>query len=963
MIDDAAAPPDPPGGGVTTSESDDPVVAGLGRAIDPPGRASQALTWPGAALRRAGDWGIESWLTLAIVVGCVAFVFVQLGPANVFSSSTPAGGDMGAHVWGPAYLRDELLPSFRLTGWTPDWYAGFPAFQFYMVLPSLAIALLSLLIPYGVAFKLVAISGVVSLPVACWAFGRLTRLPFPGPPLLAVGATAFLFDRSFSIYGGNIASTMAGEFAFSISLSFAVLFLGVVGRGMENGKHRALAAVLLALTVLCHLIPALFAIAGAVVWFLLSLARRSGVLRRTWWFIGVGGVGAALTAWWVLPFYLRSAYMNDMGWEKKTTYVDLLFSRDKLDAQLVNSPPIQWILVLALLGVVMSVAWKRRAGAFLVVMALMAVVGFRYMPQGRLWNARLLPFWYLCLYLLAAVGVAELGRTVATLVATDPARPRRAVTVAAAVGASLVAIIALAMPLRAMPNSIGIGPASVELGGTRADGSYEWLFLSTKESSFVPSWARWNFTGYEGKPAYPEYHDIVQTMGDLGDSNGCGRAMWEHEEQHDRYGTPMALMLLPFWTKGCIGSMEGLYFEASATTPFHFLNQDELSTAPSNAQRDLPYVPGAPTAEQFDLGVAHLQMFGVRYYMAISDGMIAQARANPALTEVAASGPWVVFEVADTELVEPLDNEPAVLTGVRPHDWLGAVEDWYLDPDQWGAYPAAGGPAGWQRIPQGTVPEEVPTTPVAVTDISTGTDTIEFDVTDVGQPVLVKASYFPNWTADGAEGPWRVGPNLMVVVPTSTHVELHYGNTSVEYAGWGITVLGLVGLVLLFRAGPLAMPDPRRWGHRPPTDEPDPDLPAGSGPAGADPDIGTPGGEPDPGGSRVPAEPLTGLAAVTSSPLPPPPVEGEDHTSTGRSDRRDRKVPASAMDPAALILGGFTDGPPTARSDIDRNEPTSDVPDSSDGTSRDASGTTTPETPDGEPVATTPDPNPPVDET
>ena len=83
-------------------------------------------------------------------------------------------------------------------------------------------------------------------------------------------------------------------------------------------------------------------------------------------------------------------------------------------------------------------------------------------------------------------------------------------------------------------------------------------------------------------------------MAELGETNGCGRAMWEHEEQHDRYGTPMALMLLPFWTDGCIGSMEGLYFEASATTPYHFLNQDELSTAPSNAQRDLPYEPGAP---------------------------------------------------------------------------------------------------------------------------------------------------------------------------------------------------------------------------------------------------------------------------------------------------------------------------------------------------------------------------------
>jgi hypothetical protein len=951
MIDDAAAPPDPVAPSGVSVDTDDPVVAGLGRAIDPPGRARRFVAWPGAALRRAGEWGVESWISLGIVVACVAFVFVQLGPANIFSSSTPAGGDMGAHVWAPAYLRDELLPSMRLTGWTPDWYAGFPAFHFYMVLPSLAIALLSLLIPYGVAFKLVAISGVVSLPVACWAFGRLTRLPFPGPPLLAVGATAFLFDRSFSIYGGNIASTMAGEFAFSISLSFALLFLGVVGRGMENGRHRALAAVLFALTILCHIIPGIFAIAGAAVWFLISLFRRSGTGTRLWWMVGVGGVGAALTAWWIVPFYLRSAYMNDMGWEKKTTYLDLLFGRDKLDAQLVNSPPIQWTLVLALLGVVMSIAWKRRAGAFLIVMAIVAVVGFRYMPQGRLWNARLLPFWYLCLYLLAAVGVAELGRTLATLLATDPARPRRAVTAVTAVVASLVAIVALAMPLRAMPNSVGIGPVSVDLGGTRADGSYEWLFLSTTESSFVPSWAKWNFSGYEGKPAYPEYHDIVQTMGALGDSNGCGRAMWEHEEQHDRYGTPMALMLLPFWTDGCIGSMEGLYFEASATTPFHFLNQDELSTAPSNAQRDLAYVPGAPTAEEFDLGVAHLQMFGVRYYMAISDGMIAQARANESLTEVAASGPWVVFEVADSPLVEPLDNEPAVLTGVSPHDWLDAVEGWYLDPTQWGVYPAAGGPDQWQRTPEGTTPTEVPTTPVAVTDIRTGTDAIEFEVTDVGQPVLVKASYFPNWKADGAEGPWRVGPNLMVVVPTSTHVELHYSTTPVEWAGWGITLLGLVGLVLLWRAGPLTMPEPRPWTRRPARGSAELSLDDSDLPTIREWATGPPSPPvPDPATAPTPV-------AVGDGPAQAHPPAPSAPRSTPES-RREAKVPASSVDPTALILGDFADTP----TDADGGAP------------HDAAGSSAssvapvPESPDApgpspSPSSGTERPAPPVDET
>src|SRR3712207_6886029 len=53
----------------------------------------------------------------------------------------------------------------------------------------------------------------------------------------------------------------------------------------------------------------------------------------------------------------------------------------------------------------------------------------------------------------------------------------------------------------------------------------------------------------------------------------------------------------------------------------------------------------------------------------------------------------------------------------------------------------------------------------------------EFDVSEPGVPVLVRVSYFPNWSASGAEGPYRIGPNMMVVVPTDTHVELDRKST------------------------------------------------------------------------------------------------------------------------------------------------------------------------------------------
>jgi hypothetical protein len=39
------------------------------------------------------------------------------------------------------------------------------------------------------------------------------------------------------------------------------------------------------------------------------------------------------------------------------------------------------------------------------------------------------------------------------------------------------------------------------------------------------------------------------------------------------------------------------------------------------------------------------------------------------------------------------------------------------------------------------------------------------------------------------------------VIPTDTHVELTYGRTGVEWLSYALTALGLVGLVLLVRAG------------------------------------------------------------------------------------------------------------------------------------------------------------------
>jgi hypothetical protein len=753
-------------------------------------------------------------LTALLVAGAVVFTFLQLQPGLLFADTTPAGGDMGAHVWGPAFLRDHLLPSGRITGWTPDWYAGFPAYVFYMVVPSLAIVALDVVLPYGVAFKLVTVAGVLALPVAAYALGRLARLPFPGPGLLAVATVPFLFDRSFSIFGGNIASTLAGEFAFSISLAVAVVFVGVVLRGLDDGRHRALAAGLLGLCALCHLIPAIFALVAAAV--AVALRPRLASLR---WIAPVLVVGGAVTSFWTVPFLLRHSYMNDMGWEKYHEIPERLLPGplgDGISRLLGGSGALQvpgditLIAAMALLGAGLSIAMGRRLGVYLSILATVFAVAYVVAPQGRLWNARLLPFWYLCLYLLAALAVLELCLAVATLFARGEERPSFLPAGLTAVAASLLMLAMVALPLRALP-----------FGSVSADGTtYRWFGIETTDRSFVPDWARWNYSGYERKEAYPEFRGVVDAMGQVGADEGCGRAMWEYEPELDRYGTPMALMLLPYFTDGCIGSMEGLYFEASSTTPFHFLNQSELSTRPSSAQRDLPY-RGLDVA----FGVRHLQLLGVKYYLAKSDAAIAQADVVPELTFLRESGPWRIYEVAEADLVVPLDAEPAVVDEMASggRTWLDPAVDWYMDPERWNVFLASDGPPSWQRVGVDDEPATRSVPRATVTDVETGTDRISFTVDRPGTPVLVKSSYFPNWQASGAEGPWRVAPNLMVVVPTDTHVELRYGTTSVEWLGWLVALLGVVGLVVLARKGAVPMPT-RPEPPAPPVDEPADEL-------------------------------------------------------------------------------------------------------------------------------------------
>ncbi|HEV2895038.1 MAG TPA: 6-pyruvoyl-tetrahydropterin synthase-related protein, partial [Actinomycetota bacterium] len=266
----------------------------------------------------------------------------------ILTATTAAGGDMGSHHYVATFLREELLPRGRVTGWAPGWFAGIPMLTFYFPLPYTLIALLTLPLGDQVAFKLVTVLGVLALPATCWAAFRVLRLREPAPLLAACAATVFLFmsqvtpTQQFTIWGGNIASTMAGEFPFSISFALLPLALAVLWRVCEDGKGWRAAALLVSALVLSHILTTIVLVLGATGLLLRRpLAAALASFRRL---ALVMGVAFCLTAFWGLPFILRVQYTAHFRWDQLEFYSLLL------------PDEIRPHLLLTLVGLVVAVA-------------------------------------------------------------------------------------------------------------------------------------------------------------------------------------------------------------------------------------------------------------------------------------------------------------------------------------------------------------------------------------------------------------------------------------------------------------------------------------------------------------------------------------------------------------------------------------------------------------------------------
>jgi hypothetical protein len=396
----------------------------------------------------------ENIVNIAVFVVIYAFLLSYFKPSLILLDTHISGGDTGSFNYPLVYLKDYLLPHGKLIGWSPGWYAGIPMFQYYFSFPFLLAVLLSYLISLNVAFKIITILGTFLLPLATFFSMKLMKFNFPMPIIATILIFPFLFNQGNSMWGGNIPSTLAGEFSFSLSLAFTVLFFGLIYKGMQEKKFIVQNSILFALISLTHVYTMLFA--GISSLFLIIKKDRKESVQNFKYLFKVYLISLFIIGFWAIPLLEKMQYRTpfDYIWtigDIKEIFPDIILP----------------VCALSALGFYMGLKKRDERIFFIIFSIIIALILYKFAIFLKLTDIRFIPFVQLFLAFIAAYFIFNF------------IEKKRAKWL-------LVVLILILV-----------------------------LFWVNKNTTYISFWIEWNYSGYESKQSWSQFNAINTYLASL----------------------------------------------------------------------------------------------------------------------------------------------------------------------------------------------------------------------------------------------------------------------------------------------------------------------------------------------------------------------------------------------------------------------------------------------------------------
>lgn len=744
-----------------------------------------------------------------------AFMISRFNLDLLFSDTILTGGDSASWYQVLHTLKNEFLPQGRLFSYNNGNFFGYLEGQHYFPLPFLAAALAGFFMPLTVALKLATVAGGFALPVTSFAAAyaiqktsnRSEKTALFSGLLAACGSLIFLFNESYTIFGGNWLSTFAGEFCYSWAIALLPLFTASVLLDQLKNRTGILSGILLGTLGLCHLfvfMPAFFLPFFPVFRLFIELIRgkkkenaemrqeKSALLVRV---LTTYGIAFMLMAFWMLPMIATRKWAQpiSMIWH---------FSSFKEFAR--QTLMLAWLPALLLF---LTASFQRRQNttshrarkAQALEGTKAGKIDWVYLPRFFSYAMAACAFLFLVAPGLGMPDIRFVPTAVIfslfgiSLLAANPAEgvterrawrfsfDKRSSSGHSRSGTSGLATLMIA-ELTAVLASCGIAAAI----GRNASG-----------------WFAWNYSGYEAKQEWQFINKLRDTYnGSIDD----GRFLWEKQDQRDNrdFGSERAFENLYLFTGH--PSSEGIHYGSSFMARSATYLQSTYSLHPVDPEAERIYSAIDP-----DSWTARFAQLNVHYIIVHSDEMKKLFSAHPSFALDMEAGKFSVYRFKGYQghFVQALPANALSIVKSGPGGFKtdfyrffrdyelirfpfissefadnrlvsslkGGVRE-YFDYD---SYRAA-------MMPQALIYGYEPETSTGISAEHIDNFSISFHTEKLGQPHLISLSYAPGWKSLSGEKIYPVSPGFMLIIPTTQEVSIKYVRTMWEWLGIFLTL-------------------------------------------------------------------------------------------------------------------------------------------------------------------------------